>query len=418
VTADSKLYPDLGVVDPLNEDTKILGRGKRVVLKDSTGGVLLDLIIGKSVPDSEGYMFVRDANESEVYTAKIEADISTRFVDWVETDLLKFTATDVRQINVSDYSVNETKGEIEERSNTNFTRSDSNAAWVSEQTPEKKQVMKATVDALLNQANSLSLTGVRKFSLQWLQATGFFPSDNPTLLARPDALKVNIGNKSYALFGNEGRVDFTTKDGLRYSLLFGEISAEDEQKPSSDVAQAKKVDADTEGKTHNRYMTVFVQYIPGLDEDAQKAAIEAAAKNSIDANAKTAEGAKPDRAKAATDAAAAAKAVADAGAERAAKEQKRFLQFFYVINDENFKALRPAVEKLFEEKPATPPPAAPSGVTGAIGDALGLPPGTTPTPVQVVPETAPAAPESAPEPAPAAPAAGESVPAPAAGQAP
>jgi Domain of unknown function (DUF4340) len=396
VTSDSKQYEELGVVDPLTEDTKIKGRGKRVVLKDTTGGVLLDLIVGKTVPDSDGFFFVRDANEAAVYTAKVEADISTRFVDWVETDLLKLKGEDIREILVSDYSVNEQNGSIEERSKSVFSRADSAADWNSPQTPAGKQANKTTVDAVLSQGTGLKLTGVRKFSLQWLTAAGFFPSDNPTLLNRPDSLKVNIGNKSYALFGNEGRVDFTTKGGLRYSLLFGEISGENEQKPAGEADKLKKAEVKEGSTGHNRYMSVFVQYDPAADLDAKAKVAEEAAKKAADEAAK--KSADPAAPAAATPAPAVTPAV-PAGSEQAAKEQKRFIQFFYVISDENFKALRPALDKQFEDKPKDPPPAASTGVTGAIGDALGLPPGTQPTPT-VAP--APNAGEVPAEPAPAA----------------
>lgn len=396
VTRDSKQYEDLGVVDPLNEDPKLKGRGKRVVLKDATGGVLVDLIIGKSVPDSDGLVFVRDADDAAVYTAKVEGDISTRFVDWVETDLLKLKSDDIRAISVADYSINEQNSSLEERSLNKFTRAAGATDWTSAQTPEGKRVLKDTVDKILNQATSLRLTGVRKFSLQWLGATGFFPTDNPQLLGRPDALKVAIGNKTYALFGNEGRVDLTTKDGLRYSLLFGEISGEDEDKPAGEVDQAKKQDA-KDGSGHNRYMSVYVQYDPAADEDALKAKADEEAKKAADA-AKAADPTKP------ADTAAKPEEKAEKtppGKERAAKAQARFGQFFYVISDENFKALRPALDKLYEAKPADPPPAdAPAAPpTGALpAPAPVAPPGPVPAPAAPAPE--PTAPAPAAPPAP------------------
>jgi hypothetical protein len=393
VTRDSKQYEDLGVVDPLTDDVKLKGRGKRVVLKDATGGVLVDLIIGKSVPDSDGLVFVRDADDAAVYTAKVEGDISTRFVDWVETDLMKLKSEDVRAISVADYSVNEQNASLEERSLSTFNRAAGTTDWTSPQTPEGKRVLKDTVDKILNQATSLRLTGVRKFSLQWLGNAGFFPSESPQLLGRPDALKVSIGGKVYALFGNEGRVDLTTKDGLRYSLLFGEISAEDEEKPAGEADQAKKKDPKDAATGHNRYMSVYVHYDPAADEETAKAKAAEEAKKAADA-AKPADATKP------ADAAKPEEKPAEKippGKERAAKAQARFGQFFYVISDENFKALRPALDKLFEAKPADPKPAeAPAA-------------GTPPAPGAAAPAGAPA-----PAAAPATPAPANAAPAPAA----
>jgi hypothetical protein len=400
VARDSKQHEDLGVVDPLAEDPKLKGRGKRVVLKDSTGGVLVDLIIGKSAPDSDGLVFVRDANDNEVYTAKVEGDLSTRFVDWVETDLMKLKSEDVRAISVADYSVNEQNATLEERSLSKFARAAGATDWTSPQTPEGKRVLKDTVDKILSQATGLRLSGVRKFSLQWLSGAGFFPSDSPQLVSRSDSLKVSIQNKTYALFGNEGRIDLTTKDGLRYSLLFGEISGEDEDKPAGEADQAKKKDAKDATSGHNRYMSVYVQYDPSADEDAQKAAAEEAAKKS-----------EADKA-AAADPTKAAEKPADKpaekippGRERAAKAQARFGQFFYVISDETFKALRPALDKLFEAKPADPAPAPADSAAPASGaPAPVVPaPAAEPTPAPVAPAAQPAAPAPAAQPATPAP---------------
>ncbi len=405
VTRDSKQHEDLGVVDPFLEDDKVKGRGKRVVLKDATEGVLVDMIIGKSVPDSDNLVFVRDADDSAVYTARLGAyktdeedrtdtsyDVSSRFVDWVETDLLKLKSDDIRVISVADYSVNEQTAAIEERSLSRFTRAAGATDWASTQTPEGKRVLKDTVDKLLTQATSLRLSGVRKFSLEWLSQAGFFPSDNKQLVNRPDALRVAFNNTTYALFGNEGRVDFITKDGLRYSLLFGEISGEDEDKPSGEAAQAKKKEAG-----HNRYMSVYVAYDPAADEDAIKAKAEADAKK-----------AEADKAAAADPTKVAEKPAevppkAAPGQARAAKAQARFSQFFYVISDENFKALRPALDKLFEVKPAEPA-VAPGGAAPVPGAPQELPAPAAPAPNAPAPVVdVPVAPAAA-APAPAAPA--------------
>jgi hypothetical protein len=403
VTRDSKLHEELGVVDPFLEDDKVKGRGKRVVLKDATEGVLVDLIIGKSAPDGDNRVFVRDAEDSAVYTARLGAfkideedqtdtsyDVSSRFVDWVETDLLKLKSEDVRAISVSDYSVNEQTAAIEERSLSRFIRPAGATDWTSPQTPEGKRVLKDTLDKLLSQATSLRLSGVRRFDLAWLGHAGFFPSNNQQPLNRPDSLRVSFEGTTYALFGNEGRVDFTTKDGLRYSLLFGEISGEDEDKPSGDAAQAKKQEAG-----HNRYMSVYVAYDPAADEDAIKAKAEADAKK-----AEADKAAAADPTKVAEKPAEVPPTVAP-GQARAAIAQARFSQFFYVISDENFKALRPALDKLFEAKPADPAPA-PGAAAPAPGAAPILPPPAAPLPAPVD-APAPPTPAAATPPAPATP---------------
>ena len=353
ITNDANRHEELGVVDPFTEDVTKKGRGKRVVLKDTTGGVLVDLIIGNRVADSDGLNFVRDANDAAVYTAKVDAEISTKFVDWVETDLLKLKAEDIRSALISDYSVDEQKGTIDMRSNTELKRKEGATEWESPQTPADKRLAKETVDKIFSQATALRLAGVRKFSLNWLQQSGFYPTDSVELLNRPDSLRIKILNKDYALFANEGRVDLTTKDGLRYSMVFGGISLENEDKPSAEADKAKKEEKkDAEKKDdktaagHNRYMSVYVTYDPNADEDAKKAAAEKKDDKK--------DGDKPAP-----------------GRERAAKAQARFGQFFYVISDTDFKALRPGLDKLFEAKPAEP--AKPADGAAKPGDGAAKP---------------------------------------------
>jgi hypothetical protein len=383
-TNDANRHEEFGVVDPLLEDATKKGRGKRVVLKDATGGVLVDLIVGARVSEGDGMFFVRDANDSAVYAAKLDADISTRFADWVETDLLKVKAEDVRQLVISDYSVNEQQGTVDERAVTVLKRKDGSSDWESPGLAADKKVAKETVDKIMTQVTGLKLAGVRRFNLNWLGQTGFFPVPNPALIARPNSLVVKLAGKDYALFGNEGRMDITTKDGLRYSLVFGEISLEDEDKPSAEADKAKKLAKDVkDGGGHQRYMSVYVAYDPALDEDAQKEAAD---------KAKKAAEAKPDDKKPADEA-----PKTPPGKARAEKAQARFGRFFYVISDESFKALRPAGDKLFEAKPAEPPKPADGAAKPA--DGAPAPPAALAAPAAPAAEAKPVEPAPAPAPA-------------------
>ena len=55
-TKDPEQYVAMQVVDPLDEDSKKLkGRGQRVTLKDASGKILVDYIVGKRVPNRDSY---------------------------------------------------------------------------------------------------------------------------------------------------------------------------------------------------------------------------------------------------------------------------------------------------------------------------------------------------------------------------
>jgi len=334
ITADDKRYEDLGVVDPLDPaNLAKKGHGKRITMKDATGALVVDLIVGKYVEGAMGRYYVRDAGSKEVYTAKVDPyELSTKFTDYVETDPFKIAKDDVRTLAISDYSVDEKAGAVNTRSETAFTRADSSKDFApGEKTvvPEGKKVAKTALDNLLNEVTGLRLAGVRPYAKEWLQARGFYLTPQ-------------------GLYGNEGSIAITTKDGLRYWLFFGEVALDDaadkaaeKPKPAADPKadpKADQKDAKAEEKKGNsRYLAVFVQYDEKVDEVA-KAEAEAAAKAKPEDKDKS----KPTEKKKLT------------GAERAKKAQERFNKFFYVISDDSFKKLRPALDSLYEAKPAEP----------------------------------------------------------------
>jgi FKBP-type peptidyl-prolyl cis-trans isomerase len=348
VTDEAGRHEELGVVDPTNQQAAagVKEHGKRVTLKDESGGVLIDLVIGKYDTDGGGGYFVREADSSEVYTAKVELDLSTKFIDWVEPDLLKLKREDIRSVTIRDYSVDEVKGAIEPRSETELVRATAAADWTSPQAPADKRVAKAGVDALLGEITGLRLVGIRPFRAEWLQQRGFFLSEAEALTTRKGAVVVQVGGgRSMAVIGNEGEMNVTTKDGLDYHLLFGEIALGDEEDKEADSkkkpaaagdAAAPAAASATDAAGHNRYMVVFVSHDPALDEEAKAAAAAPAEPT------KEGEPAKPK---------------ADPSAEHAKlaeKANRKFLAYFYVIGNATFENLRPAADKLFEAKPAEP----------------------------------------------------------------
>ncbi|MFM8583755.1 MAG: DUF4340 domain-containing protein, partial [Planctomycetaceae bacterium] len=118
-------HEEFGVVDPLEKDTtKLKGRGQRVTLSKGTQPVL-DLIIGKAVRDRSGYRYVRHPEEKSVYVTKLTPDLSTKFADWVETNLLKLSRDDLSGIEIDNYSIAEARegfGRIEPGEIAKLTR--------------------------------------------------------------------------------------------------------------------------------------------------------------------------------------------------------------------------------------------------------------------------------------------------------
>jgi len=83
------------------------GRGSRITMKDKDGVTLADFIIGKQVPERQGFRFVRVPGENRVYASRVDLDISTKFQDWIEAKLLEVEASKIERVVLDNYSVNE-----------------------------------------------------------------------------------------------------------------------------------------------------------------------------------------------------------------------------------------------------------------------------------------------------------------------
>ena len=343
VTSDTAKHADLGVLDPDDQDAaKKTGRGKRLTLKDASDGVLVDVIVGKTVDKGQGLVYVREVGSNAVYTTKLDAwQLTTRFTDYVETNPFEIMKEDIRQTAVSNYQLDIAKQAlIQKEPEIVLSKPLGAEAWDSAQAPAEKRVANSAVESLLSDITGLRLTGVRDFGVDkkdlqsvyhTLGAYGFYGFNDPQLMTDPRAVIYNLGNNKLAMLGNEGRTDVLTRTGLRFSFMFGTICAD----PEFDAPKAPLAEGATKAEPvgSNRYMTVFVQYVPDADEVAKEEAAKAAASGT---------------------AATPKKKTVQSGKDKAAKLQERFQRFFYVISDSSFRNLRPTGDKLFEAKPAEP----------------------------------------------------------------
>ena len=104
-----------GVVDPQTDSVgidELEGIGKRITLAGKDGTVLASYIVGKKVEGEGNWYYVRHPGEDETYIADLDINLTTRFRDWVNTDLLDIAATDVLRIELNDYSFDEIRGTV------------------------------------------------------------------------------------------------------------------------------------------------------------------------------------------------------------------------------------------------------------------------------------------------------------------
>ena len=284
-------HTEYAVVDPLDEEaTSLAGRGKRVRLLDGNDTVLADFIVGDEVEGKRGYRYMRVPGQNRTYEVKTEADVSARFADWIETDLLKISPFYLRRIEINSYTINERMGRVENRQQTVLTNKDDkwsyggsepNSETMSDLTTSLDQLRIVDVqpkpEGLSEDLKAREGIQPTMENFRSLQGKGFFP--NPY---------------SGQILANEGEIVVDSKDGLRYTLRFGEIAPGGEQEAVDD--------ADAEGE--RRFLMISVDY----DEK----------------RAEQYEG------------------EAETGKELADELRARFADWYYVISGADFAKLRPS----------------------------------------------------------------------------
>ena len=154
-------HESLGVVDPADETVSVLqGRGTRVTFRGPDEQVLADLIVGRAVPGRPGLRFVRAPDQKRVYTARFEADISTAFEDWIETNLLDVERDQVQRITLNEYFIDEQTLSVVRRGEFVLDRNEEDG-WDGSPVPEGQEVDTVQVNLLIGAVMNMQIAGVR-----------------------------------------------------------------------------------------------------------------------------------------------------------------------------------------------------------------------------------------------------------------
>lgn len=212
-----------GVLDPLDETvTSLTGRGQRVTIKGTNEAVLADFIIGKEVGNRNGFRFVRVPDSKLVYAVRMDIDISAKFSDWIEDDLLKLSRSAIEKITLKDYSIDERSGSIDQRDEVVLEKEDND--WTANNMGSDQEVDDTAISDLLSAVDNLSIVGVRPKPIglsESLQRT------TKITIAQRDVL--DLQSKGYfftrngQLVSNEGELQVLTNEAVLYTLRFGEI---------------------------------------------------------------------------------------------------------------------------------------------------------------------------------------------------
>jgi hypothetical protein len=271
--SDQELY---GVIEPnkQNADKGGQGVGMLVQMRNAKGDALADLIIGKEIGDNKKQRFVRIPSEDVIYVAEIEtAPLSTEFKQWIEPDLLKLSSNDIETLSVREYQLITVNQGLALRNSfdadLNYTTS--NGQWQASKITNyeldppadrtigtEEQLNTSKINEIKNALDNLRIADVikkpaglagdlkgdrsllsNKESLASLQKRGFFPNPNQQ-------------GDSIDFYAKSGELIVTLKDGVQYSLRFGNGTAD---LVDSETKEGEPVDT-TPQVSINRYLLV------------------------------------------------------------------------------------------------------------------------------------------------------------------
>jgi hypothetical protein len=297
-------HAEFGVIDPLDQNaTSLVGRGKRVTLRDAEGKVLADFVVGKKLEEKPSERYLRVPGQRRSYAVKTDADVSAAFHDWIETDLLKLASGDVRKVLINRYSINERMGTLDNQETLTLTKTNDKWSLSGGGTPAQSKL-----DELTGALEKLRIVDVQPkpegLSQDLKTTQGIQLTLESYNSLRGHGFFVNRFNGQ--LLSNEGEITVETANGLQYTLRFGEIAGGDSSSPRETGGEDSAGDkASEEGE--RRYVFITVDY-------SQARARQYAG-----------EGKEPDK----------------KGQELAEELRARFAEWYYVISGADFNKLRP-----------------------------------------------------------------------------
>jgi hypothetical protein len=310
-------FERLGVVDPLEMDSAKLDDptpiGQRFTLRDGNGEVLVDLIIGKSAGEvdraesdptaSAGgkpitYYYVRRPDEKLVYKAVIDLNLSTKFSDWIDPDLLRADSSKIRRINVDNYELKEQPGSFlsqvkalikEQGDKILLSRKSFSDPWeLPDLNLEKEELNSARIQSVLETLGQLTIAGVRpkfKYNNELLLTPDL--KFNPALRQEKDVQRAQdavdeflneLEDRGFSLAGTQedlelasasGQLQIGTDEGVLYTLHIGRPIEGTEKE--IEIGGAKSVDevnteeekqkiANFQEGEKNRYVMISVAF--------------------------------------------------------------------------------------------------------------------------------------------------------------
>ncbi|MCA9295926.1 MAG: DUF4340 domain-containing protein [Phycisphaerales bacterium] len=343
-------HESFGVIDPLDASSASLdGRGAKITLFDSAGGVLASFIIGHPVEGKDGFRYVRVPDSKRTYASRIDIRLTTRFADWIDTDVFEVGSMDMTAIDIRDYSINESTGQIDNAGAISLRR-DENDAWVladPSQMPANMMIDQVRINQMSSALARMTITGVRPKPAGLtasLEQSSEVPMDPMTGLSLQ-----SMGyffSPDGSLLSNEGEITVGTSNGVRYLIRFGEIATGEGDAITRGLEQGTAAPTDDPSAGENRYLFVTASFDDALVPDRPEEIpipedMKPEIKDAIRArNAEALEQWKAD---------------IRAGRETAERLNRRFAPWYYMISSKDDQALRLGQNDVFVPAEATAP---------------------------------------------------------------
>ena len=305
-----------GVIDPLTfdptdeESYDLDSYGQRLTLYDERDEVLADFIIGKEVEqklddagepliqtEGEKVYYIRREDEVRTYTAKLNIDLSTKFEDWIQPNLLQVEPEKLNRIEIDKYELQESgiarNGQISpmktvRKGKLALERPDGGSSWkVSDFDETKETLVNAKLSEIVSVVQELTIADVRpktNYEGQPLITPDLKVNEIEELKKDPqlfqsllNQLQDEMSTNGFAITNNNGlklvsrfgNIKVGTEEGISFRLLFGDEFTE--AKETIDIQGTQDEDDSEEGSTAEnstedpgRYMMIEVVFDEAL----------------------------------------------------------------------------------------------------------------------------------------------------------